>query len=435
MNYTRYTSDESHVMTAHDPTSDHTISPNEAEGVIYALHIARNAIGAVFYDGGSRTLSIMEDVPQTELKSDIEQCYQVKELPSRYFCIAKGKVAMEDLVASHHQEGMRQNTLGAIPVEEGQSLACTNAILSYIRQRSDPDATDPYLYNQTLPLVLEIFSMKNIMKISNGVLQRDSHPSVHQPKVRGGFSLFGIMNYTLTAMGAKKLRQWFCLPTYDIDILEERQNAVAYFIEAENLLIRDQFRACLKLMNNVEFTVGRMKTSSNLSDWRHLLRFAIGAKKLHYLAQNVTVDLEVVRKITSAIDLRVLEATAISIENTIDFTNSQKEGTIVIRSGIDDWLDETKKAYWELGDLLVCIPASQRQVAEEINSTVPSFIADVLDVVYLPQLGYLITLPKKIDPSSLHSDEFQFQFSAEDTNYYKNSNTRGDVLSMLLSLP
>lgn len=41
--------------------------------VIYALHIARNAIGAVFYDGESRTLSVMEDVPQTDLKSDIEQ--------------------------------------------------------------------------------------------------------------------------------------------------------------------------------------------------------------------------------------------------------------------------------------------------------------------------------------------------------------------------
>lgn len=80
------------------------------------------------------------------------------------------------------------------------------------------------------------------------------------------------MNYTLTAMGTKKLRQWFCLPTYDINILEERQNAVAYFIEAEHLLIRDQFRACLKLMNNIEFTIRRMKTSNNLSDWRHLLR-------------------------------------------------------------------------------------------------------------------------------------------------------------------
>jgi DNA mismatch repair ATPase MutS len=88
----------------------------------------------------------------------------------------------------------------------------------------------------------------------------------------------GIMNYTLTAMGAKKLRQWFCLPTYDIDILEERQNAVAYFIEAENLLIRDQFRACLKLMNNIEYTVGRMKTSSNLSDWRYLLRVKLMRK-------------------------------------------------------------------------------------------------------------------------------------------------------------
>lgn len=50
--------------------------------------------------------------------------YQVKELPSRYFSSAKGKVAMEELVAFHHHQGNRQNTLGAIPIEEGQSVMC-----------------------------------------------------------------------------------------------------------------------------------------------------------------------------------------------------------------------------------------------------------------------------------------------------------------------
>lgn len=50
-----------------------TLTAYMQDQVIYALHIARNAIGAVFYDGGSRTLSVMEDVPQTDLKSDIEQ--------------------------------------------------------------------------------------------------------------------------------------------------------------------------------------------------------------------------------------------------------------------------------------------------------------------------------------------------------------------------
>jgi hypothetical protein len=42
--------------------------------VIAALHAAQNAIGAVFYDMGGRTLSIMEEIPLTDLKSDIEQC-------------------------------------------------------------------------------------------------------------------------------------------------------------------------------------------------------------------------------------------------------------------------------------------------------------------------------------------------------------------------
>jgi hypothetical protein len=31
---------------------------------------------------------------------------------------------MEELIAFHHQQGNRQHTLGAIPVEEGQSVRC-----------------------------------------------------------------------------------------------------------------------------------------------------------------------------------------------------------------------------------------------------------------------------------------------------------------------
>lgn len=82
----------------------------------------------------------------------------------------------------------------------------------------------------------------------------------------------GIMNYTLTAMGTKMLRQWFCLPTYDIDILRDRQTAVGFFTDTANLLVRDQLRSCLKLMSNIERTIARMKTTSNISDWRQLLR-------------------------------------------------------------------------------------------------------------------------------------------------------------------
>ncbi|KAH8548946.1 muts domain V-domain-containing protein [Umbelopsis sp. PMI_123] len=374
MNNSRCTNDGSQLGFPQVQTYETVISPSESEGVIAALHAVQNAIGAVFYDMGGRTLSIMEEIPLTDLKSDIEQLlrqssvkevlisamdpsmggdmikdlgYHVKELPSKHFSIA-----MENLVVSHNQRGNRHHILRTIPVEEGQSLACANALLSYICQHTDPDATDPYLYNEMCPLSLEIFSMLN---------------------------------------------------------------AVEYFAKAENSLIRDQLRACLKLLSNIEYTIGRMKTTSNLSDWRRFLGFS------DFNTENY--------QIASVIELRVLDEISTTIENTIDFTNSKQEGTIVINIGIDNqqWLDEMKQKYSTLGDLLC-------EVVKDISSSVPPFIAEVLDVVYLPQLGYLITLPNEIAPSSLHANEFQFQFSAADTNYYKNSNTRDREIEIFQQL-
>ncbi|EIE77135.1 hypothetical protein RO3G_01839 [Rhizopus delemar RA 99-880] len=103
-------------------------------------------------------------------------------------------------------------------------------------------------------------------------------------------------------------------------------------------------------------------------------------------------------------------------------------------------LDFLKRRYESLDDYLL-------EVAQEIGATLPVGFGAALNVVYFPQLGYLLTLPKYCRTSengnqSAHSSitatsedtydslfGFNLQFTTADNLYYKNARTRADILS------
>ena len=58
------------------------------------------------------------------------------------------------------------------------------------------------------------------------------------------------------------------------------------------------------------------------------------------------------------------------------------------------------------------------EIALDIKDKVPD--AAPLNIVYFPQLGFLITLPQTIQPEG-----FELQFQSDKTCYYKNEKMRG----------
>jgi hypothetical protein len=58
------------------------------------------------------------------------------------------------------------------------------------------------------------------------------------------------------------------------------------------------------------------------------------------------------------------------------------------------------------------------EIAVDLKGTVPD--AAPLNIVYFPQLGFLITLPQSIQPGG-----FELQFQSDRTCYYKNDRMRG----------
>jgi DNA mismatch repair protein MSH5 len=70
------------------------------------------------------------------------------------------------------------------------------------------------------------------------------------------------------------------------------------------------------------------------------------------------------------------------------------------------------------------------QVAHEISAPLPVDIAHLLNVVYFPQLGYLLTLPSTahdyFTQNAFLDDGCTLQFTTQENCYYKNDRMRGN---------
>lgn len=108
---------------------------------------------------------------------------------------------------------------------------------------------------------------------------------------------------------------------------------------------------------------------------------------------------------------------------------------MVVKSNIDERLDKLKHTYAALDSLLF-------EAARQVAAGLPKNVAVFLNVVYFPQLGYLIVIP--VDPETGDShyvgEEWEFQFSTVTSFYYKNRHMRemdeylGDMYGLICGM-
>jgi DNA mismatch repair protein MSH5 len=79
------------------------------------------------------------------------------------------------------------------------------------------------------------------------------------------------------------------------------------------------------------------------------------------------------------------------ISETVDFEKSAQELRTVILPEIDEELDQMKRTLDGLEDFL-------NQVAGRLSEKMPSDLRASLNVIYFPQIGFLVTVP--VDPAT-----------------------------------
>ncbi|KAI0643124.1 DNA mismatch repair protein MutS [Trametes meyenii] len=276
-------------------------------------------------------------------------------------------------------------------------LGSVGALLDYLARARAVSELDDEGVSGVEVRNIEPLPLLNVMQINADALfslqifEDENHASIHSDKTKEGLSLFGILNGTKTTLGRSLMREWFLRPSVSLDVISMRHAAVECFVRPDNITTATAMHGHLQGTKNIPRTLATMKSGkAKVSDWQGLVRFAFHALLLRdSLAElNHASGVGVVRKLLDALDVSSLREIGNAVNETIDWEESTNAGRVCVRPHIDDELDNLKHVYNGIDTVL-------SKVATQISATIPPDYASSLNVVYFPQLGFLVCVPMR----------------------------------------
>ncbi|KAH6591068.1 hypothetical protein BASA50_009068 [Batrachochytrium salamandrivorans] len=213
-------------------------------------------------------------------------------------------------------------------------------------------------------------------------------------------SLANMMQISVNAMvdGSALLKQWIARPLLDLDAICQRQDSIEWFLRCDMCGFRQSLQSSLKHLRSLPMLFRGIQSKFSLLDWQALHQYIFHALTIRNCIQNQS------------------KHSNCKIVTKIDFDSSKKDARLVIKADVDEDLDMLKKTYSELDDILSAVAATVAQ-------TLSPGIATSLNIVYFPQLGYLVAIPlhSSIYPLQDYTIEgLSFQFSTATVAYYKS---------------
>jgi DNA mismatch repair protein MutS len=132
------------------------------------------------------------------------------------------------------------------------AIGAAGAVMHYLTQQLRRDVghlTRLTFYQSSDYLLLDPASLRNLEVLEP--LHRDAPRNA---------SLYGVLNRTVTPMGARRLRDWLSQPLAAVEGVARRQAAVATFVENPPLL--ERFRAALVEVRDLERTISRLSAGT-----------------------------------------------------------------------------------------------------------------------------------------------------------------------------
>lgn len=156
----------------------------------------------------------------------------------------------------------------------GDQVGCAGALLSYLQRRRAAAHLpgDDAAWMMFRITRLEMFSLRETMFInantlrSLGIIDAEAHPHSHNrgpnanSGAKEGLSLYGLFHHLAhTPQGRFQLRQYFLRPSVNIDIINERLDAVSTFSRPENSTALDALVQNMKNMGNMRAVMIKLR--------------------------------------------------------------------------------------------------------------------------------------------------------------------------------
>lgn len=349
------------------------------------------------------------------------------------------------------RHGQLLRLAGWINMESKMTVGCAGAVLTYLQKRrttsflpGDRDAAGMFRVT-----TIEMFTLSGTMFINADTLlslqitSTESHPNAQNqgPSSRGwstqgskeGLSVYGLFHQLAkTSQGRLLLRQFFLRPSLNVDVINERLDTISILVRPDNTTTMDQLvghlakiknmrAATINLRKGVNQTGGRNHGVSN-SLWPSLRDFSFYALRIIDSMEELIggSSLAIHTKVVEKFDKRQLAVVGKLICDVVDFEESKNQRRTVVHAGVDDELDEAKRTYEGIEDLL-------SRVAGHVADQVPAELDAKCNVIFFPQIGFLISM--KLDPDTgggvfegPDEQPWEKMFVTESAAYYKNAN-------------
>ncbi|KAI8936520.1 hypothetical protein NX059_006924 [Plenodomus lindquistii] len=353
------------------------------------------------------------------------------------------------------QQGRLLRVAGSIDLDSRVTIGCAGALISYLQRRRAaaylPGDHDSYLMFRVT--TLEMFSLRDTMFVnadtlhSLQILDAESHPHSHNrgptkssSGAKEGLSVYGLFHkLARTSQGRSLLRQYFLRPTVNIDIIDDRLHTVSVLVRPDNESALQELVQNLKNIGNMRVILMNLKKGVSgptqgraglkRSVWVAIRAFSFFALKIKDALQDILGGeaLSIRAKVFEKFESYHLAQVGRRISETIDLDKSAEESRTVILAGVDEELDQMKRTLDGLDSLL-------NEVAAKLSEKMPSDLRATLNVIYFPQIGFLVTVP--IDPmtgAEVYGGSFENRWERMFATEYILLATRKQ--SLVLTLP
>ncbi|KAI4142752.1 MAG: hypothetical protein LQ340_007241 [Diploschistes diacapsis] len=274
--------------------------------------------------------------------------------------------------------------------------------------------------------------------ISLQILQEDYHPHSHNQGPtntssgsKEGLSVYGLFHHLArTPQGKFCLRQYFLRPSLDLDTLKQRHDTVSILLQASNEALLGDIVKSLKSIKNMKHVVTNLRkgisggSSQNRGVasgvWFTLRSFAFYTINIRQAIAELQhgQHLDICNKVLEKFEVHHLGTVGKMITDIVDFTESQETHRTVVLPGVDETLDGMKRQYNGLEDML-------NHLSREIGHGIPKNYALNLNVIFFPQIGFLISMPinpitETVDYRGVEGEEWREVFHTADRVYFKD---------------
>ena len=238
--------------------------------------------------------------------------------------------------------------LGSFGIEEaGPGIGACGAVLEYMRSNCVDSAAHVMRlvpYDLGTSLVIDPQTRRNLELFHAGMERRKKGSLLH------------LLDRTVTAMGARMLRQWIGNPLVDVDRIDQRLNAVEVLAEEHDL--REALRASLDRVQDVERLNGKL--ASGTASARDLVALAESLEQIPEI--NTLLDRSDTAEMEAFQPIDPVRAARDRIRRTlVDEPPARLQDGGSIRPGFDDELDETVRLSRKGKGMIAGMEARERE--------------------------------------------------------------------------